>query len=119
MNRARLPAATVTTSSRPHPDPALRRRTPGGDFAQLSRAWSDEQWSAARENLSGRRILDADGRMTTDGAGLYEAIELATDDAAAAVWAGVDDAEGLIASARPYVKAVIDAGLLPGSSRNT
>ncbi len=103
----------------PHPDPAVRRRTLGGDFAQLSRAWSDEQWSGAGESLRGRALLDAEGAMTQEGVRLYEAIELATDDAAADAWDGVEDAEELIASARPYVKAVIDAGLLPGSRRKS
>ena len=38
---------------------------------------------------------------------------------ASAAWRGVDDAEELIASARPYVKAVISAGILPGTKKKS
>ena len=35
----------------------------------------------------------------------------------AAVWADVHDADEIFAAARPFVKAVIDAGLLPGTKK--
>ena len=42
--------------------------------------------------------------------------EVATDDASAAVWAGVEDADGLLAAVRPFAKRVIDTGWLPGTT---
>ncbi|BDZ57950.1 helix-turn-helix domain-containing protein [Barrientosiimonas endolithica] len=53
--------------------------------------------------------------MTDEGAALYDAMEAATDDAA--VWAGDEDAAQLLGEVRPFVKAVIDAGILPGTKR--
>ncbi len=54
---------------------------------------------------------------TEAGRVLRDAVEDATDDASAAVWGGVDDAEDLIASFRPFSKAVIVAGILPGTTK--
>lgn len=55
--------------------------------------------------------------LTEAGAALRQRVEDMTDDAAAAVWVGVEDAEDLIASFRPFSKAVISAGILPGTKR--
>ena len=55
--------------------------------------------------------------MTEAGTALDRHIEERTDAMASAVWKTVPDAEQLITSARPYVKAVIDAGFLPGTKK--
>lgn len=99
----------------PHPDPALRRRNLGVDFARASRAWSTSEWDDALEALRSRGLLEADGTISASGADLYAALEEATDDMAAGVFAGVPDAADLVASCRPFVKAVLDAGVLPGT----
>lgn len=101
----------------PHPDPRLRRRTLGADFSRTSRGWSTQEWADAVDSLHRRQLLDADGTISTTGAQLYTAVEEATDDAAAAVFADIPDAEDLIGRTRPFVKAVIDAGILPGTGK--
>lgn len=101
-----------------HPDPSVKASRMGRAQTQKSRGWSDEEWNDAAESLRSRGLLEADAeRLTSAGAELYQKIEDETDDAAAGVWAGVDDADEIFAAARPYVKAVIDSGLLPGAPK--
>lgn len=102
----------------PHPDPELRRRTLGTDFSRKSRGWSTDDWDGALESLRRRDLLDAEGTISVTGAQLYTAVEEATDDAAAAVFVDVPDAVELIGRARPFVKAVINAGILPGTVKH-
>lgn len=103
-----------------HPDPNVKGFPMGKAALQKSRAWSDEQWSTAAENLRSRGLLEAEGeRLSAAGIELYQLIEDQTDDAAASIWAGVDDADELFAAVRPFVKAVIDSGLLPGGSKKS
>ncbi|MDQ1200441.1 hypothetical protein [Rhodococcus sp. SORGH_AS_0303] len=102
-----------------HPEPGARRVL-GRRITQLTREWSDEQWDSAAERLAARGLVTtADGveTLTDDGVALDRHIEGRTDAMAAAAWRGVDDAEELISSARPYVKAVISAGILPGTKK--
>lgn len=99
----------------------------GRAFLQPTRKWSDEEWVAAAHRLADLGLvrpesLEAVGsggapEATEAGRALRDAVEDATDDASASVWAGVDDAEDLIASFRPFSKAVIVAGILPGTTR--
>ncbi|GEE00236.1 hypothetical protein nbrc107696_46110 [Gordonia spumicola] len=99
------------------PDPTIRRRVMGRRMTQLTRGWSDEQWEASIDSLVERGIAERtdDGhRLTSDGAALYDDIEATTDALGETVWAGAGD---LIARMRPYVKAVIDAGILPGTTK--
>jgi len=90
---------------------------------QPSRKWDDDAWDAAVERLTARRLVSAgaDGNalLTDDGTALRQRIEDQTDDAAGSVWVDVTDtdAEALFAVVRPFVKMVIDAGFLPGTSR--
>lgn len=97
-----------------HPDPRARKSTLGRQMSQASRGWSDEQWDATVAQLSGRGLLTADGSTySPDGVALYDRIEAATDAASAQVWRDVPGASDLLASARPLVKQVIDAGIFP------
>lgn len=101
-----------------HPDPTVKGAPMGKSATKQSRSWSDEQWDAAADSLRSRGLLEPDAeRLTTAGADLYQQIEDRTDDAAASIWEGVDDAEELFAAVRPFVKSVIDAGLLPGTGK--
>ncbi|WP_207922906.1 hypothetical protein [Micromonospora sp. KC606] len=52
----------------------------------LGRGWSEEQWQAARGRLVARGWLDADGRPTDVGRAGLQAVEDATDRAAARPW---------------------------------
>lgn len=101
-----------------HPDPNLRKRSMGRAATMRSRGWSEDEWLAGAERLASRGLLtvgDGEESLTAAGGDLYDAIESTTDDAA--VWPGVDDPESLARRARPYVKTVLDAGILPGTRR--
>lgn len=52
----------------------------------LGRGWSEEQWHAARERLAQRGWLTSDGTATQHGLAQFEAVEDATDRAAAHPW---------------------------------
>ena len=111
------PVEALVLHEAPHPDPALRRRTLGRELLLKTRGWDTEDWEAATDSLARRGILDADGAMTTAGAELYDRIEAQTDTAAAGLWAVVPEATDTLRRARPFVKAVIDTGYLPGTTR--
>jgi hypothetical protein len=61
--------------------------------AQLQpvRGWTDGEWDAASGRLARRGLLSADGTATPAGVHLHQAIEGATDAAAARPWARVPD----------------------------
>ncbi|MDO3701550.1 hypothetical protein Q3W71_07630 [Micromonospora sp. C28SCA-DRY-2] len=52
----------------------------------LGRGWSEEQWAAARERLAERGWLTPDGEPTERGRAGFQAVEDATDAAAARPW---------------------------------
>ncbi|GAA3602559.1 hypothetical protein GCM10022199_02760 [Marihabitans asiaticum] len=109
------PVEALVLHEAPHPDPALRRRTLGKHLLLTTRGWGEEQWQEASESLRGKGILDGEGGMTAAGAALYDRVEEQTDAAAAGFWAGVPEAAETLRRARPFVKAVIDVGYLPGT----
>lgn len=99
-----------------HPDPNLRKRSMGRAATMRSRGWDEQTWLEASQRLRARGLLtleDEGERLTSAGGELYDAIEAATDDAA--VWRTVTDPSQVLLKARPYVKVVIDAGVLPGT----
>src|SRR5262249_49496950 len=57
----------------------------GPSRAQLqpARGWTDEQWDAAADRLAARGLLDTDGAVTAAGVAAHQAVEEATDNAAA------------------------------------
>ncbi len=92
----------------------------GRAMLQPSRRWSDDEWMTAAAALEDRGLVTVSGETTavTDaGAALRQHIEDATDDAAGAVWVGVPDAENVLGAFRPFSKAVIRSGILPGTTR--
>lgn len=105
--------------------------TKGRPFLQPSRKWTDKEWMGTAASLADEGLVTVEGggeggsvgsgvvKATEAGAALRSDIEDMTDDASAAVWVGVDDAEDLITAFRPYSKAVIKAGILPGTERRT
>ncbi|MBY6366571.1 SCO6745 family protein [Rhodococcoides corynebacterioides] len=111
------PTEAVVFHEAEHPDPA-GRRTLGRRITQITRGWSDEQWGAAIDGLRTRGLLQPDAEALSDnGVELDRRIEERTDRLASSIWRDVPDAEGLLTSARPYVKAVIAAGFLPGTTK--
>ncbi|MFT4125207.1 MAG: hypothetical protein QM662_03140 [Gordonia sp. (in: high G+C Gram-positive bacteria)] len=102
------------------PDPTVRRRVLGKDMTVLTRGWSVDDWEAAVDRLAARGLVertDAGHRLTALGAARYDDIEATTDALGEAVWAQPGLVDTLTAL-RPYVKAVIDAGVLPGTRKN-
>jgi hypothetical protein len=60
---------------------------PSRDLLQPARGWTDDEWDAAAERLASRGWLDGAGAITSAGQAAHEAIEDATDVAAARPWA--------------------------------
>ena len=83
--------------------------------AQLTRAWSEEQWAAACASLAERGILDAEGALTPDGEALRLSVETATDELAAAPWDAIGEAgvKRLKEVGMPLVKGMLAGGVFP------
>ena len=105
-------------------DAGLRDQPPrasaGRDRSMLqpTRRWSDEEWLGTATELADNGLVAVSGEvitLTEQGAALRQRVEDATDDAAAQVWVGVDDADEILAAFRPFAGAVIHAGILPGT----
>lgn len=82
---------------------------------QPYRGWSDDEWSAARERLAERGLLDAEGMLTREGAELRRWVEDRTDDAALGPWRSLGEATGerLLAWLEGPVRRVIEGGGVP------
>lgn len=82
-----------------------------------SRRWTDEEWTAARERLAGRGLVDADGVATEAGHRLRDEVERRTDELAAAPWRVLGPAAGRLAQlVAPVTQAVVVSGMLPRRS---
>ncbi len=83
-----------------------------------SRGWTGAEWEAARERLTARGWLDADGAATPRGTEGRTAVERLTDELAAAPWRalGADGATRLAELVLPAVMDVVGTGLLPMTS---
>jgi hypothetical protein len=77
------------------------------ELLQPVRGWTDEQWDAAAARLAERGWLDADARVTPQGAAARQAMEDATDRAAARPWArlGAEASEELAGLLAPIARA--------------
>jgi hypothetical protein len=80
---------------------------PSREQMQPVRGWTDEDWEQATARLTDRGWLDADGRVTADGAAARQAVEDATDLAAARPWArlGAAATEELAGLLAPLARA--------------
>ncbi|MDG4760691.1 hypothetical protein [Micromonospora sp. WMMD710] len=81
----------------------------------LGRGWSEEQWHAARERLAQRGWLTPDGAATDHGRVAFQAVEDATDQAAAHPWqalgpAGTDRLRELLEPIARTCHTLIPAG---------
>jgi hypothetical protein len=56
------------------------------DLMQPVRGWTDEQWEAAAARLTERGWIGEDATMTEAGRAVHDAVEAATDQAAARPW---------------------------------
>ena len=59
---------------------------------------------------------DPGHRLTSDGAAIYDDIEAQTDALGEQLWSRPELSE-TVTALRPYVKSVIDAGVLPGTRK--
>ncbi|TMR11848.1 hypothetical protein ETD85_58930 [Nonomuraea zeae] len=82
-------------------------------FLKFSRAWPEEDWTAADERLRARGLLDGDA-LSTEGKALRQHIEDRTDALAMPAYSalGEDGCERLAELARPFGRRVVEAGLL-------
>ncbi|MEV1240232.1 hypothetical protein ACIBO2_03180 [Nonomuraea sp. NPDC050022] len=86
------------------------------DFLKLSRAWPEPEWAAAGESLRERGLLDGH-TLSAEGKTLRQHIEARTDALALPAYSalGEEGCERLAELARPFGRAIVDAGLLtPG-----
>jgi hypothetical protein len=83
-----------------------------------SRGWSDAEWSAARERLTARGLVDEDGTATEAGRALRHQVEQHTDQLAAAPWQslGQADTDRLVELLGDFWVAVLSSGLLPSET---
>jgi hypothetical protein len=74
---------------------------------QPVRGWTDEAWDNALTGLADRGWVGADGRLTSAGQAAHDAVENATDQAAARPWArlGADAIAELAGVLAPLAKA--------------
>ncbi len=81
---------------------------------QGSRAWPDDAWSSAVDDLAARGYVNADGSFTDFGRARRQWVEDRTDVLASDPYntIGEDGCETLRTLGRPFSKAVIDGGLL-------
>lgn len=82
------------------------------EIIQRIRGWTAEEWAAAQRELSGRGLLDTDGRFTDAGRDLHAGLEVRTDDLAAEPRRvlGADRCDQLIEALEPFVTRLVDAG---------
>lgn len=84
----------------------------------VSRGWSPEQWTAARDRLAARGLVDADGKATEAGRALRLRVEQHTDQLAAGPWQflGPVGADRLAELLGDFWVAVLASGLLPSET---
>ncbi len=90
---------------------ALRDAGDGsGSVVAPHRGWTDEEWTAARERLTARGLVRADG-LTDEGARLRDHIERRTDELAAAPYAvaDADELATLDGWLRPIARGLVPA----------
>ncbi|MFC8241323.1 SCO6745 family protein [Streptomyces chartreusis] len=83
-----------------------------------SRGWSAEEWESARDRLTARGLVDADGTATDAGRELRRTVEERTDQLAAAPWQSLTAAEidRLVELLGEFWVAVLSSGLLPSET---
>ncbi|MBZ6256922.1 hypothetical protein KVH22_15415 [Streptomyces olivaceus] len=83
--------------------------------AFASRGWNEQEWTAARERLRARGLLNADHTATDACRALRAEVERRTDELAAAPWQTLGDKDTAKLAellGRPWLE-VLDSGMLP------
>ncbi len=83
--------------------------------AQATRAWSDEDWSAAVAGLAERGLMTTEGGLTEDGVALRKHVERRTEESAFAPWETLGEAgtARLTELCRPLVTTALTNGAFP------
>ena len=83
--------------------------------AQATRAWSDEDWSAAVAGLAERGLMTTEGGLTEDGVALRTHVERRTEESAFAPWETLGEAgtARLTELCRPLVTTALTNGAFP------
>ncbi len=83
--------------------------------AQATRAWSDEDWSAAVAGLAERGLMTTEGGLTEDGVALRKVVERRTEESAFAPWETLGEAgtARLTELCRPLVTTALTNGAFP------
>jgi hypothetical protein len=83
-----------------------------------SRGWSAGEWTAARDGLAARGLVDDDGTATEAGRALRRTVEEDTDRLAAQPWQSLAAAEvdRLVELLGEFWVAVLSSGLLPSET---
>ncbi|TCC11600.1 SCO6745 family protein [Kribbella soli] len=91
---------------------------PSKEVFQLNRRWSDEEWSAAEEDLRSRGLLDADGGLTESGRAVRQQVEDTTDSLAEQGWRALGDelTVELHDLVRPLSAVLMSDGLIPSDN---
>ena len=91
---------------------------PSKEVFQLNRRWSDEEWSAASEDLQTRGLLGADGTLTESGRALRQQVEDTTDSLADQGWRALGDqlTAELHDLVRPLSAVLMSDGLIPADN---
>lgn len=88
------------------------------EMIMRTRDYDDELWNQYCDRLSGRGLLDGDGRLTEAGAELKQRIEDATDRIALSALDALDDdeVEALFQVLTPITRKVVAAGDVPAAT---
>jgi hypothetical protein len=91
---------------------------PPPDVFKQHRKWSDDDWTAACDDLTERGYLDADGRLTHRGRQARAEVERITDELADRTWRalGDQDAAELDRLVRPLSRTLMSDGLIPADN---
>lgn len=78
------------------------------DWLRQRRGWSEQEWAAAEDRLTGRGLLDGGG-LSAAGRALRAQVEAQTDALADVPWSVIGDAaaERLVGLAAPLVTAIV------------
>jgi len=91
---------------------------PSKEVFQVNRRWSDDEWSAAADDLRSRGLLDGDGGLTQAGRALRQQVEDTTDSLADQGWQALGDkrAAELHDLVRPLSAVLMSDGLIPADN---
>ena len=107
------------------PDPTVSRRIMGREAIKFTRGWSDDDWEASVDRLVAAGLAERTDapnklgiahRLTAAGAATYDDIEAETDALGETVWSSTELTDA-VTRMRPYVKTILDAGVLPGTRK--